>query len=324
MKFTELKNDIKQGARSIYLLEGDDAYFRIKGEEMLKSAFVQMPELNFSVMDGETLKGSALTNLTSALESFPFMAEKRIVKVTEFHPTDGEYETYLEKLFKNFPSTSILLIVNAESRKGADLKRKQAVTYVDCNRADEENVAKWAYLTFKRAGINASAEVCSAIAKYCLCNMARVAVETEKLIDYKKEGTLTREEAEALVYKDADYRIYEMTNAVSRGDYDKFLIIQSELCQKNGDETTLLSGLFSYFKNLLFCVSSKQSEAEIAKLLKTKEFAVKKNREQARALGEVRLKKFVSCTYGALSQIKGGFLTPQAALQKVNCEIFFG
>ena len=29
MKYTELKNDIKQGARSIYLLEGDDAYFQI-------------------------------------------------------------------------------------------------------------------------------------------------------------------------------------------------------------------------------------------------------------------------------------------------------
>ena len=47
MKYTQLKNDIAQGARSIYLLEGDDAYFRMKGEEMLKSAFVQMPELNF-------------------------------------------------------------------------------------------------------------------------------------------------------------------------------------------------------------------------------------------------------------------------------------
>lgn len=323
MKFTELKNDINQGARCIYLLEGDDAYFRIKGEEMIKSAFVQMPELNFSVFDGETLKGSALTNLTSALESFPFMAEKRVIKVTEFHPTEAEYENYLENLFKNFPSTSILLIVNAESKKGAELKRKQAVTFVDCNRADEDAVSKWAYLTFKRAGISAPVDLCTAIARYCLCNMSRVAVEVEKLIDYKKEGTLTREEVDALVYKDADYRIYEMTNAISRGDYDKFLTIQSELCQKNGDETLLLSGMFSYFKNLLISVSSKQSEAEVAKLLKAKEYAIKKNREQARAIGVERLKNFVTCTYNALSGIKSGFITPQSALRSVNCEIFF-
>ena len=323
MKFTELKNDIKQGARSVYLLEGDDAYFRTRGEDMIKSAFVQMPELNFSVLDGETLKGSALTNLTSALESFPFMAEKRVVKVTEFHPSESEYETYIDKLFKNFPSTSILLIVNSESKKGADLKRKQIVTYVDCNRAEEESVAKWAYLTFKRAGISASVDLCTAIARYCLCNMSRVALEVEKIIDYKKEGALTREEVDALVYKDADYRIYEMTNAISRGDYDKFLTIQSELCQKSGDETTLLSGMFSYFKNLLVCVSSRQSESDVAKLLKTKEYAVKKNREQAMAIGVPRLKNFVTCTYNALSEIKSGITTPQSALQSVNSEIFF-
>ena len=249
MKYTELKNDIKQGARSIYLLEGDDAYFRMKGEEMIKSSFLQMPELNFSSFDGETLKGGALTSLTSAIESFPFMSEKRIIKVSELHPSESEYENYLKKTFENFPSSCILIIVNAESKKGVDLKRKPCVGFFDCNRADEETVAKWAYLTFKRAGITAPVDVCSAIAGYCLCNMSRVALEVEKLIDYKKEGTLTREEADALVFKDADYRIYEMTNAVSRKNYGKFMEIQSELCRKNGDETSVLSGLFSYFKN---------------------------------------------------------------------------
>ena len=94
MKFTELKNDIKQGARQIYLLEGDDAYFRMKGEEQIKSAFLSMPELNFSSFDGESLKGGGIQELISAIESFPFMAEKRLVKVTEFHPSETEYEKY--------------------------------------------------------------------------------------------------------------------------------------------------------------------------------------------------------------------------------------
>lgn len=323
MKFTELKNDIKEGARSIYLLEGDDAYFRMKGEEMIKSAFVHMPELNFSSFDGETLKGSALTSLTSAIESFPFMAEKRVIKVTSLHPSESEYENYLKKTFENFPSTSILLIVNAEGKKGVDLKRKGYITYVDCNRSDEETVAKWAYLTFKHANISASVDVCTAIARYCLCNMSRVALEVEKLIDYKKQGVLTREEVDGLVFKDADFRIYEMTNAISRRDFGKFMEIQFELCQKNGDETGVLSGLFSYFKNLLTVVSSDESDLELAKLLKMKEYGVKKSREQARAIGEEPLKKYVTAVYSALADIKSGLCTPQSALQKVNNEIFF-
>ncbi len=323
MKFIELKNDILQGAKSIYLLEGDDAYFRVKGEEAVKSAFVQMPELNFTAFDGESLKGNALSQLVSAVESVPFMSEKRLVKITDFYPNEADFEKYLKKTFENFPAEAILLIVNSEGRKGVDLKRKSYVTYVDCNRADEETVAKWAYITLRNANISASVEVCMLISRYCRCNMSRVALEAEKLIDYKKEGEISREDVEALVYKDTDYRIYEMTNAVSRGDFDTFCAIGAELCRKAGDETGVLSGLFSYFKNLLTILTSDCGDRRLGELLKMKEYGVKKSREQAKAIGEEKLKKLVSYIYSAIADIKCGNLTPQSALQAVNSVIFF-
>ena len=323
MKFTDLKNDIPNGARSIYLLEGNDAYFRLKGEEMIKSAFLQMPELNFTALDGETLKGNSLSTLIAAVESFPFMSEKRIVKVTEFHPSDTEYEKYLKDTFENFPAETILLIVNTEGKRGVDLKRKGCITYIDCNCADEETVAKWVFITLRNAKISASVEVCTLVARYCQCNMSRVALEVEKLIDYKREGVLSREEIDQLVYKDTDYRIYEMTNAVARRDYDTFAAIESELCRKVGDETNVLSGLFSYFKNLLTIITSDGNDKQLSELLKMKEYGVKKSREQARAIGEVKLKNILSGIYSALAEIKCGNLTPNSALQTVNCKIFF-
>lgn len=323
MKFTELKNDIQEGARSIYLLEGDDAYFRIKGEEMIKTAFLQMPELNFTSLDGETLKGSSLSALIAAVESFPFMSERRIVKVTEFHPSDTDYEKYLKNTFENFPAETILLIVNSEGKRGVDLKRKGCITYVDCSCADEETVTKWVYITLRNAKISASVEVCALIARYCQCNMSRVALEVEKLIDYKKEGELTREEVDALVYKDTDYRIYEMTNAVARRDWDTFAAIEAELCRKVGDETSVLSGLFSYFKNLLTVLTADGSDRQLSELLKMKEYGVKKSREQARSIGEEKLKNMISEIYSALAEIKCGNLAPNSALQAVNCKIFF-
>ena len=323
MKFIELKNDIAQGAHSIYLLEGNDAYFRLKGEDMIKSAFMQMPELNFTSLEGETLKGNGLSALISAVESVPFMSEKRIVKVTEFHPSDTDNEKYLKNTVENFTAESILLIVNSEGTRGVDLKRKSCVTYVDCNTADEETVVIWIYITLRNARISASVEVCTLIARYCQCNMSRVALEVEKLIDYKKTGELSREEVNALVYKDTDYRIYEMTNAVSRRDYDTFIAIEMDLCRKVGDETSVLSGLFSYFKNLLTIVSSDYSDRQLSEMLKMKEYGVKKSREQARAIGEEKLKSMIGDIYFGLSEIKCGNLTPNSALQAVNGKIFF-
>ena len=324
MKFTELKNSIESGAQSIYLFEGDDAYFRIKGEESVKNAFLEMPELNYSAFDGETLKGSACSSLVSAIKNYPFMAEKRVVKVSEFYPSESDFEGYFKDLFDDFPPTTILIIVNSGGKKGVDLKRKKAVTYIDCNKPDQEAVTKWIYLTLRRAKISASPAVCENICLYCLCNMARVSVEVQKLIDYKGEGTLTQEEVDALVYKDAEYRLYELTNAIPRRDFTKFTNILDELLKKGGDEIYILNGLFNYFKNLLTVSSSNDSDAELATQLKMKEYGVKKSREQAYSIGEEKLKFFVKYIYGCISDIKCGKTTPENALQKAQNAIFFG
>ena len=326
MKFTELKDSIKEGAQAVYLLEGDDAYFRLKGEEQIKNAFLQMPELNYSAFDGESLKGSAINSLVSALKNYPFMAEKRVVKVTEFYPSESDFETYVKPLLEDFPPTALLIIVNssAAGKKGVDLKRKKNVTLVDCGKAEPETVARWVYITFKRAGISCSVAASENLAAYCLYNMSRVAVEVQKLIDYKVSGEISHEEIDALVYKEADYRIYEMTNALSRRDFTKYCTVSNDLKNKNYDEISILNGLFSYFKNLLSAAASPLSDAQFAKENDMKEYSVKKNREQAAIIGEANLKKYVNTVYGALSDVKSGLITSAAALQKCENMIFFG
>ena len=324
MKFTELKDSLKEGAACIYLLEGEDAYFRRSGEQMIKSAFLTMPELNFAAFDGENLKGAGYTELAAAVKNYPVMAEKRIVKVSELYPSENDYEKYLKPLFEDFPPTTILLIVNAGGRRGVELKRKKQVTYVNCAKAEPESVQKWIYITLKRAGVVAPISACVKIAEYCLNDMSRVAVEVDKIIAYKGgAGELAAEEVDALVFKDAEYRLYELTNTVPRRDYSKFCEIADELLKKGGDELLVLNGLLNFFKTLLTVMTARGSNAAVGEQFKMKEFAVKKSREQAAAMGEDRLKKLISSVYGAVSDIKGGRITPKSAYLKVRADIFF-
>ncbi len=324
MEYVQLKDDIKEGARPVYLLEGNDAYFRIHAEKQIRDAFSEMPELNYSSYDGADIKGSAFSAFTAALQAFPFMAEKRIIKVSEFYPSESEFERYLKPLFENFPSTTILIIVNSQGKKGVDLKRKKAVTYVNCNKSDEETVTRWAYITFKRAGISASQEACGAIAAYCLSDMSRVSREVEKLTEWAKDaGKVTRADVDELVYKDADYRIYEMTNCVARRDYASFAAISDDLLSKGLDENALISSLATYFKNLLYIVSSGERDGEIASALKMTEWGVKKSREQARAIGAERLSTLFSGTYSLASALKSGEMTPHGAFKTALAKVFF-
>lgn len=325
MKFTELKDDLKNGRRGIYLFEGDDAYFRSSAEKLVKSAFLQMPELNYSSFDGESIKGGGIEDITSALSVFPFMAECRIVKVTEFYPTDAEYEKYLKSTFENFPETSLLMIVNSKTKKGScDLKRKKAVAYFDCNKSDRETVARWAYLTMKKAGLSSSVEACEAIADYCVNDMARVSREVEKLIEWGKDGMLTKSDVDELVYKDADYRIYQMTGAVAKGDYSSFTEICKDLLTKGYDYNAIIASLVNYFKNLLTSLVSEQSREELAEMLKMKDYALTKTIQQARQMGKDRLIRLIDGLYELSSLAKSGLITSSGALEGAFAKVFFG
>ncbi len=329
MKYVDLKKFTDEhGAQPIYLFEGEEGYFREKGETLIKTRFVQDSTLDFLSLDGSTLKGERLNDLTDALYSFPFVSEKRVVRVTDFHPTEKEYEQYLKNSFEKPTSSSILLIVNATKGKAgsAVLSKKPNVTHVDCSRADEETIKKWIYVTCKREGVYADGVTCGKITAYCVSDMARVAKETEKLLCYcKAEGKdrLTDEIVDLLVYPDSEYKIYEMTDALARKNYGGFMRIMNELSTKGANELSLLSALSSYFKTLYEVSIMKGSDREIGAVLGLKEFVVRKNREQASKFSINELLRIYSGIYEGISDMKCGALTPQSALKTITARLFF-
>ena len=329
MKYVDFKKFTDEnGARSVYLFEGEEVYFREKGEALLRSRFLQEPTLDFSAFEGGNLKGEKMRALVDAVNSFPFVSERRVVKVTEFYPTEKEYEAYLKPLFENPPTAGMLLIFNSSKGKAgtASLAKKPNVTFVDCGRADEETIKKWIYLTCKRAGVYADGITCGKLAFYCVFDMSRIAMETEKLLGYCTSmglERLTDEIVDALVYPDTEYKKYELANALARKNYSAFMKILKDLLSHGYNETELLSSLASYFKSLYEVSLCRGSDGEIAAALGLKEYAVKKNREQAAKFKKEELLGFYNAVYGAISGIKCGELTPSAALKTVTAKLFF-
>lgn len=322
-KFTE-----EHGAQPIYLFEGEEVYFREKGEELLKSKYLQEPTLDYACFDGNALKGEKIKGLVDAVSCFPFVSEKRMVKVAEFYPSEKDFDAYLSPLFANPPKDSILLIVNTTKGKtgSAALAKKQNVTYVDCSRSDEETIKRWISLTCKRAGVFADGTTCGLLANYCVLDMARIARETEKLLGYcaaTGQERLTDALVDALVYPDSEYKIYELANALARKNYSEYMKIIKDLSTRGFNETSLLSALASYFKGLYEISLCKGSDREIAAELGIKEYAAKKNREQAAKFPKAQLLSLYESVYGAISNIKCGEWTPSGALKAVTAMLFF-
>ena len=329
MKYIDFKKFTDEnGAMPIYLFEGEEAYFREKGEAMLKTRFLQDATLDYISFDGASVKGNTYKTVTDALNCFPFMSQKRVVRITEFYPTEKDYEQYLKPLFENPPPDGLLMIVNSAKPKTGlvSLAKKPNVTYVDCGRSDEETIKKWIYLTCKREGVYADGVTCGKLALYCTLDMARVSKETEKLLCYcEAQGltTLTDEIVDSLVYPDAEYKMYELSNAIARKNYSAFMNIAGDLASKGYNELSLLSALAAYYKDLYEVTLLRGSDKDIAGSLGLKEYAVKKRREQAAQLGKDKLLKTYEGVYGAISAIKSGKMTPESALKTATLRLFF-
>lgn len=329
MKYVDFKKFTDEnGACPIYLFEGEEVYFREKGEALLKSLFLQEPTLDYSSFEGASLKGDKMCALVDAVNTFPFVSERRIVRVTEFYPTEKEYEAHLKGLFENPPMGSILLILNSTKGKAgtAALAKKSNVTFVDCARSDEETIKKWIYLTCKRAGVYADSITCGKLASYCVFDMSRISMETEKLLGYcipKGVERLTDAIVDALVYPDTEYKKYELSNALARKNYSAFMKVLKDLLAHGYNETELLSTLASYFKTLYEVAICRGSDGEIATALGLKEYAVKKNREQAAKFTKEEILEYYNTVYSAISALKCGELTPSGALKAVTAKLFF-
>ena len=325
MKFTALNKSLQQGIDPVYLIEGEEAHFRDAAIKAITQALnITQPLLNNVRYEGETLKGDRLAAFRDELYTLPMFDEKRLVRVYGFSPTEREWEV-LAPYMENPSPTTVLLIVN-EGRKAnaADLKKKKGVTFVDCSKEEEETLSRWLFSLMRKKGLNADADACELMVRFCARDASRMKAEAEKLLLLLGEGSkVTTRHVEEYVNKDAEYKVYEMTQAASRGNAAKFYEIMDELMKKGFDEYAVLASLTSHFETLTAVGSMKGSDDEVGRALSQNAYAVKKNREIVRRLGVERVKQLYAALYALGAGAKSGKYQKQGALFLATAKIFF-
>lgn len=302
LKFFDFKNSLEAGCKySVFLMEGEDAFFRERGLDLLKDRYVSEPALNLAVFDGA---GVNAKELYSSVTGYPFMSKKRLTVIREFYPDKNilkELGGYLE----NPPGDSMLVILN--EKPSESLKKFQSVCVVDCGRAEPALLIKWIRAECAKYDVVIEGDAARKIAEYCLSDMTRIKNETHKLVSYAgKHGVLKSEAVDALVSRDTEYKIYEMTDYIGKKKHDSALSVVKDLLSKGETPQRLLVSIYNYFRRLLHVVIADAADTELASMLGIKEFAVKKTREQARLFKVHSLKKAVDELCDADYAIKSG------------------
>lgn len=317
MKFTEFKNRLSDGEeRSIYLFEGEDAYFGARGLTLLKEKFVTEPQLNFASFDNV----KDVEELAASLFGLPFMSKKRLTAVREFYPDKKDIKGKLKTYLENPPPESILAIINSSNCE--NLKKFDSVTVVDCGKSDVQLLVRWIKAEAAKSNVYIDGESAKLVAEYCLSDMTRIENETHKLIDYAGEGgAVSAADVNNLVAKDAEYKIYEMTDYIAKRKADKALTVLKDMLYKGEPPQKLLVSIYNYFRKLLMVSISDMSKEELCKALNMKEYAMQKTMSQAAQFKPRSLKNAVDMLADADYGIKSGVLSADGKLFSVVFKI---
>ena len=304
LKYVEFKNGLDNGQEySIYLFEGEDAFFRERGFTLLKNKFVQEPSINCVTMESDVSVGQ----LTASLNGYPFLSQKRMTVLREFYPKAEYLKSGLKEYLESPSDCSLLVVLNEKPCES--LKKFSTVCVVDCGKADTSLLIRWIRSECIREGVSIESQTAQMISEYCLGDMTRIQNETQKLIAYAgKGGLVTPQSVEDLVSRSTEYKIYEMTEFIARKRFDSALEVIHDLTSKGETPHGILTYTYTYFRRLLHVAISGKSALELSKLLGVKEFAVKKAIEQASKFKKRSLKNAVDALMDTDYRIKSGQL----------------
>ena len=298
MRFTEFKKQLQEKTCPIYLLEGEDAFFRKRGITLLKS-IISEPEINYA----EYTKDEE-DKIVSALNSMPFLSAKRLTVVYEYYPDEKHINKDILAYLENPSESSIFAIVN--ENESDFLKKQENVTVVSCGKETTDMLGLWIKHECKTAGVGIEESAVQRIIEYCLSDMSRIEQETQKLISYRLGETITETDVKEMVALSTDYKIYEMTDYLVKKRADKAIDIINDMMSRGETPQRIIVSVFNYFRKLLFIAISNQPLLETAKLLGMKEYPAKKAKEQASKFKIRSLKKAIDLLEDADYRLKNG------------------
>ena len=313
MKFKDLKKSLSETLERIYLVEGEDAFLRDTAVRLIKQKALQEPDLNLTNLYGQDIKADP-EQLLTATESYPFLSERRYVVLRDYYPNATELKNKaIKKVFLDPSETTVLIIVNEQ--KCENLKKLDTVTFVDCYKAEEEVIVSYLKRRALDEGVLITNGAIKLVLEYSNMDMTRISGEIEKLITFVgKNAEITEETVDLLVSKSQDFQVYELTEAIGKRDYGKSFEILSELLNKNQDKQRLFISVYYHFRRLLHVAVSGATNQELATALETKDFVIKKAREQAKRFTPKRLKQICDKLSYYDGAFKSGELSVDTAL----------
>lgn len=294
LKFLQLNAQLKTQFYPALCLFGNDEWVKRRAISLiLDSCGVTDDGFSVDTLDCPTVDDVQTSCLTQSL-----FGDKRVVVCENFaFAKTGNTESQkvkdakaqLSKLVQSCDGSFCVVFVTADQTA---LNGVKGVEFVDCNHLDGNSVEKWIVSYCKRAGVSVDNVSANKIATYCLNDMARVATETQKLLDY---GEITPATIDLLVHRDVEQNIFNLSKHIANKNASQALELYRELVTHGEEIMGIFGLLYNAYRRMYYVKTTNYSTDEYASYFGVKANSLYFVKETAEKYKPMQLKRALNC-----------------------------
>jgi len=248
--YSILKADLKgESLRRAYIFFGPEAYLRGIYLKQVESKLIPagFEEFNLHKLQG---KGLSVLELQETVEAMPMMAEHTLTVVEDFDifHQDESQRQQLVGMLGDMPEYATLIFHYDTLEYKRDGKMKKlcaAITEhaveVEFAQQDIRELTKWVQKHFAAAGHTIDPATVEHLLFTCGSMMTNLAPEIQKIAAYARQEKVTVEDIGAVADPVLDARVFDMTNCITSGNYDKAASVLADLLRMQEEPIAILA-----------------------------------------------------------------------------------
>lgn len=254
-----LRADLKEGTlQKVYIFYGEESYLRQTYLSKMRQILVPagFEEFNYHRLSG---KGLTVQTLQETVEAMPMMSPTTLVEVTDLDifKLDEEGREQLIALLEDFPDYCTLVFIydTIEYKRNGTMKKLCAAlsahaVEVEFCQQESRALQKWVRQHFAAAGHEIDSAAMDHLLFTCGTMMTNLAPEIDKIAAYAKGSSITVADINAVADPVLDARVFDMTKAITAGNYDDASRVLGELLRMQTEPIVILAAVGKELRRL--------------------------------------------------------------------------
>ncbi|MBQ7548147.1 MAG: DNA polymerase III subunit delta [Clostridia bacterium] len=252
----QLKKQLSQGSFSkLYLIYGEEKYLvKHYTDTLVKKAVPrELADFNLHIYEGSA--GMDLLPVSEAVEALPVFSERTCILIKDM-PLDSLLSgtaAALEELISDIPETTVLVISNPNTNINPKSKTaKKLIALIskygdvaEFGRASISQLIKLLQRGASQRGCELGYSEASHLVSLAGDDMNDLLNELEKVCAYKGNGTISKDDIEAVAVKNVQARAFDLAKAVNSGNADAAMSLVNSLFIMKEDPIILLAALMT-------------------------------------------------------------------------------